>query len=132
MDKIEEVKKIASMVWAFGLNQQMGAEGKPVRFSPEEFWGQKLINKNPYFDFAQQICQLFKLPEGEPPLLGDEEIGTLKYIVSVLETQYVTTFEDENADGEMEEYAALDIPIDEYEGIRNRIYTMIKEHSPKR
>ncbi|KKL80595.1 hypothetical protein LCGC14_2003210 [marine sediment metagenome] len=55
---IEEVKKIASMVWAFGLNRQMEAEGKPVRFSPEDFWEQKLINKNPYFDFTQQICQL--------------------------------------------------------------------------
>jgi len=54
-----------------------------------------------------------------------EGIKDLKYIVSVLEAQYVTSFEDENADGIMEEYASLDIPVEEYEAIRNKIYSLI-------
>ncbi len=80
---IEKVKKIASMVWAFGLNRQMEAEGKPVRFSPEDFWEQKLINKNPYFDFTQQICNLE--PKGDEGGLIDTTILTLpSYITNEL------------------------------------------------
>ena len=63
--------------------------------------------------------------------MTDEELiqkcqKDLNYIVSVLEMQYVTSFEDENADGQMEEYASLDIPSEEYEAIRNKIYELIK------
>lgn len=76
MDK-EAQEKIASMVWAFAINLQMRAEGSPLRYSPEDFGIQRLINKNPYLDFAQQIIGELgyrKLPEGKPPLLSDEEI----------------------------------------------------------
>jgi len=54
----------------------------------------------------------------------------LKYIVSVLEMQYVTSFEDENCEGVIEEYASLDIPTEEYEAIRNKIYSLIKKIEP--
>ena len=43
-----------------------------------------------------------------------EIVKDLKYIVSVLEAQYVTSFEDENCEGVVEEYASLDIPAEEY------------------
>lgn len=55
MDKA--IEKIASMVWAYGLNLQMKEQGSPMRFSPEDFWEQRLINKNPIFDFAQHIIK---------------------------------------------------------------------------
>jgi len=58
--------------------------------------------------------------------LNGEIVKTLNYIVSVLEAQYVTSFEDENCEGVLTEYASLDIPTEEYEIIRNKIYTLKK------
>ena len=45
----------------------------------------------------------------------------LKYMLSVLQNQYVTTFRDEGLEDVAEDYVALDIPYDEYNNILERL-----------
>ena len=51
----------------------------------------------------------------------------LKYTLEILQMQYVTTYEDFNADNELKEYASIDIEQEEYNDIINKLNEWIKK-----
>jgi len=88
-------------------------------------WNRSQTNVTRYVDgYAKQLAvEILSL---QPKVLSVDEIKDLSYILSVLEMQYVTSYDDLNADNEMETYASLDIPEEEYQAIRDKLSSMIR------
>ncbi len=74
MDKL--IEKIASEIWVCSINLQMEREGCPIRYLPDEFREQRLIDKTPYYETTERIKQLFK---GYVKLSANQELLELKH-----------------------------------------------------